>query len=79
MIAGGVVLLAVFSLQEGYLQSKAGYQSSVVQRFDNLEQCELVGKEFYKVYNAGSFAAADSKRAMTCLDLDTGVSTKVKY
>lgn len=77
MIAGGVVLLAVFSLQEGTMDMKAGYQSSVVQRFDDLDQCVLAGKEFAKVHTEASFNGVFKKSSMKCLDLNTGNSTKV--
>lgn len=78
MITNGFLLLAVFSVQDGKFDFKAGYQSSAMQRFDSLEQCTLAGKAFQKVQQEGSFKKpADQVGSMKCLDLESGEITNL--
>ncbi len=65
------LLIAVLTLQEGYQNAKAGYQSSVMEHFETMDQCVRAGRELLEAYQAASFKGTFGKGNIRCIGLKT--------
>ena len=74
------LLIAVLSSSAGsIIQSNVrGYQSSVMQRFDSLEQCKLAAGQLILTYKAGNPSEKPDKGQIRCVDLTSGKETIVE-
>lgn len=74
------LLIAVLSSSAGsILQSNVrGYQTSVMQRFDSLEQCKLAAGQLVLTYKAGNSLGSPEKGQIRCVDLTSGKETIVE-
>lgn len=65
----GFLLIAVLTMQEGFGQTKAGYQTSVMQHFDSMEDCRFAADQLRSTHKAANWAPNYSKGQIRCVDM----------